>query len=307
MKKNSLNTQNQEDILAENLRQLCEKNKFVSGIVEIWGRYGQHINKLPEKIQHNREVFNSFNNLLNNRFTLFIDSDGDAGVTCIEDQYSDESLIAMCLGLLAQMDVNLDYLERYNSHFRGFSKFLSQQHPDLHHAYYSLSVKYGFDVYLDNNPLPSIIERIRNEEKADYFHRILLFIMKGLRCKIQDQDLNEVNAILNSFSRKVGKKCFFSVEDDGSLCFTMPDDPEFLKTTESAILVALGLFASFKINVEYLEKRNPRLNGLDAYLRQYQVYKAYSAVINKCGFDNTVRMDLNNPDFEYPNIQIERF
>lgn len=277
------NEESHEFLIAQATK-LCENNALVFQLTDICVKYGI-INY--EDIQHNRDIFKAFNALLNSRYTLFIDKDGDVGITSNSetDAESNELFIVMCLGVMAMQGINIEYLEKHNSKFKGLSDFLSLEFPELHNAYMALSDQYGFSNFIEyDNSIPSDSGLMPDE--ADNYHRLLLYMMKGLGDKIKDQDLNEVKAILESFS-DLDSKCTYSLEN-GNICYAMSDDSEFFKTTESAIIIALGIFASHEINLEYLESENPLLKGLNDYLRQYESYNAYSAITKKYRFDSTV-------------------
>lgn len=121
----------------------------------------------------------------------------------------------------------------------------------------------------------------------DYFQLILV----GLGYKVNDRIKSMPNTknIVKALSSELTEKCRFNISK-GQLRFELKGDDSFLESNEAGILITLGVFACLRINLEYLEIRNPELKAMNEilYFLFPEAKQAYDEVSKKFGFNKTV-------------------
>ncbi len=95
----------------------------------------------------------------------------------------------------------------------------------------------------------------------------------------------------------MGTKCQYSICEEGNICFDVINANEFHESTESGLVITLGIFACSKLNLVYLEKHNLMLEGMNQYLaKEFSFcYNAYTKLSEKYGFDRTIHMGFDMP------------
>lgn len=131
----------------------------------------------------------------------------------------------------------------------------------------------------------------------DFFMSSILMICIALGHKIKDEpnDTHQIDEILTSFSSLMESKCKYILDSDGTICFELHGNKEFDESDESGLVIELGIFACYKINLEFLECQNTELEGLNKMLLESypETYNAYCALTNQFGFEGTVNLGLN--------------
>jgi hypothetical protein len=325
-----------KDPLVQKLTELCRNNELILRLVEIYHNYGDKISIRAINLEQIRRIYSVYSNLLSLKCKFFIDSDGIIRYQFDSDEsfeYSNEHVVVVILGALAPLGLNLEYLESQNSIFKGLNSFLLKEFPETYNAYCALSNQFKFghvvqsfekpsptedNVILDSNNkkksselleldetleekkifINHSLEEIDNEMVSNFQYSFLL-IIKGLGCKIKNEnnESHQIDDILRSFSNLMGSKCKYRIASDGDICFKWKDNQEFEESSESGIVILLGILACFKINLEFLEYQNPTLKGLNEFLLQDypETYNAYCALTNQFKFDGTVKLGLNLP------------
>lgn len=188
--------------------------------------------------------------------------------------------------------INLELLESNNIELKGLNNFLVKESPVEYKAYCELSNKFKFKTVVQISD-----ESFNANEMDDGFLYYFKVICIGLGYKIKDEknEAHQIDNILDSFSSLMGTKCKYSLDSDGSICYKLEDNKVFEESKESGLVIFLGIFACFKLNLEYLEFQNPELKGLNKFLllEYAETYNAYRALTNQYGFEGTVKLGFN--------------
>jgi hypothetical protein len=139
---------------------------------------------------------------------------------------------------------------------------------------------------------------VRLPKKEEIFSALCIFC-HGLLPEVStiNNESHRIDEILSSLSELLASKCKFFLESDGSLCYKFTDESDKSSDSEEhALLVMIGKFACFQINLEYLELRNPKWKRLNETLSKAfpEIYDAYVSLSKKFGFTVTARL-VNNP------------
>ncbi len=150
-----------------------------------------------------------------------------------------------------------------------------------------------------------------------FFMTSILMICSALGHKIKDEpnDHHQIDEILASFSSLMQSKCKYILDSNGTICFELHGNKEFEESNESGLVIELGIFACYKINLEFLEYQNTELEGLNKMLLESypETYNAYCALTNQFGFEGTVNLGLNLEMSEeemcsvFQNLRVEKW
>jgi hypothetical protein len=116
--------------------------------------------------------------------------------------------------------------------------------------------------------------------------------------------LYEGDKILSAFSNHLGSRCIYSFDSGGHLCFEFKDNSEkFLESLESGLLVVLGIFACYRVNLDILEKKSSILKGLNNYLLNNcpETYKAYNTLSKEFDFDSIGPIEIGDNVSQNPS------
>lgn len=146
----------------------------------------------------------------------------------------------------------------------------------------------------DNNRVEHSRHHVLLENVIDLENNIysyFLLISKSIGYKVNENVKNKRNTkqIVKELTSKLNDKCRYFI-NDGALNFEIIGGQSELESNEAMILVAFGAFACLRINLEYLELRNPELKGMNDILKILypEAKEAYEFVSKKFGFNKTV-------------------
>jgi len=139
---------------------------------------------------------------------------------------------------------------------------------------------------------------VRLPETEEIFSALCI-LCHGLLPEVStiNNESHRIDEILSSLSELLASKCKFFLESDGRLGYNFTDESDKSSDSEEhALLVMIGKFACFQINLEYLELRNPKWKRLNETLSKAfpDIYDAYVSLSKKFGFTVTARL-VNNP------------
>jgi hypothetical protein len=133
--------------------------------------------------------------------------------------------------------------------------------------------------------------------EENFFLYTMLFVCLSIVHKIKDErnESHQIDDILSSFSNLIGSRCKYFLDSDGAIGYKLSDDKEFVDSSESALLIFLGVFACYRINLDFFEKQNPDLEGLNEHLKKEypEAYNAYWELTRMFGFDSMVDMGFH--------------
>ena len=121
---------------------------------------------------------------------------------------------------------------------------------------------------------------------------ILTYGLLPIVCKINNESLH-IDEILSSLSELLASKCKFHIGSDGLLHYIFKDQSdESSDSEEHELLLMIGEFAFYKINLKYLELKNPNWRGLNKTLSKAfpEIFSAYISLSKKFGFTITARL-----------------
>jgi hypothetical protein len=123
----------------------------------------------------------------------------------------------------------------------------------------------------------------------------LFFLSISLGPKVSklNNESHHIDVILSYLSELLVSKCKFLLDSDGRLCYNFKDqDEQSLESDESGLLIMIGVFACYKINLEYLELKNPKWKGLNKTLSEAfpEIYDVYISLSKKFDFKGTARL-----------------
>jgi len=135
---------------------------------------------------------------------------------------------------------------------------------------------------------------IRLPEKGEVLFalRILSYGLLVERAKTTNES-NIVDELYSSLNEMFASKCKFFRGSEGVMHYIFKDQSdESWDTEEHELILMIGKFAWYKINLEYLELRNPKLKGLNKILSDTfpEIYDAYTDFSKKFGFNGTARL-----------------
>lgn len=148
------------------------------------------------------------------------------------------------------------------------------------------------------NYLEAILELYYEFEiEIRYSFYLIMVRLGGEFTKKYHQSLG-IEKILNSFNKLVHAKCSYSLNSDKVFCFTNHGGEEFYNSSEFNLYASLGILACLRINLEYLELKNPRLDGLVLLLSCLypEAVDAYLKISKQFGFDGTTSLEYDISD-----------
>lgn len=234
----------------------------------------------------------------------------------------------------ARFRMNLAIIEEENPHMKGFNEFLLKVSPKQYNAYFELTNRYGFfssmlllrednqeianpkddqinDKFLkeiDESPMnPSLInlqgcmkssDALPTSNLETTFLHPFYYMVEGLNPKkpkfVKQIDSNLITDINMSYCSLMGSKCTMVSLYSGGKAFQLGEVKDFVDKKELVIVASLAEILCFRINLEFLELKNPELKGLNEFLsnRYPKTYNAYCALSKQYGFDRTVKLEL---------------
>lgn len=158
----------------------------------------------------------------------------------------------------------------------------------------------------DNNQ--SMIDSIRDFYTECFNSLLLVSIGIGYKVNEENRTNPDIKYTLKMLSRSLKSKCRYFLDPDYSLCFQLKGGKEFEESNESGLVILLGVFACLRINLKYLEQKNPDLEGINLLLSTLypDIMEAYDKVARKFGFDGTVNIGFNTTDPEELLIHLKK-
>lgn len=305
--KSKISAESNHDIFFPEFEKKYRCNPFWEYLITINNSLFENLNNVFVELDNKVEIVDTYRLLVSPNNSYFVD------IKDIKDVETYKNMILVAYySQFAKFGINLSIVEDENPELRGLSDFLLQESSETYIAYCELSNQFGFNTSghlrnknfsLEDEPITDSIHAVLKTDSGDLliqqndslFPFFLICIGLGHRIKSEKNESHQIDDILSTFSNLMGSKCTYSLDSEGYICFMLDDNEDFRESNESGLVIMLGIFSCFKLNLEFLEYQNPELMGINALLsNEYPgVYNAYRTLTNEFGFEGTVKLGLN--------------